>query len=61
MEQSAWGLMRIAERFPMIASFGSQAKKWKRCEAGLVFILLELLSNLFSSKLILEKTLRPRR
>ncbi|OQR53199.1 hypothetical protein CDB3_31280 [Bacillus sp. CDB3] len=38
VEQSAWGLMRIAERFPMIASFGSQAKKWKRCEAGLLLI-----------------------
>ncbi|WP_141540168.1 hypothetical protein [Bacillus pseudomycoides] len=60
MKQSAWCL-RIAERFPMIASFGSQAKKWKGCGAGLVFILLELLSNPFFFEADLGKRLRPHR
>ncbi|MCR8861122.1 hypothetical protein NQ113_28730, partial [Bacillus pseudomycoides] len=60
VKQSA-SVQRIAERFPMIASFGCQAKKWKSCGAGLFFILLELLSNPFFFEADLGKTLRPHR
>ncbi|PFJ73259.1 hypothetical protein COJ08_26105 [Bacillus cereus] len=54
VEQFAW-VLRIAERFPMIASLGCQAKKWKGCEAGLLLFFLNDFQIFSSSKLILEK------